>query len=142
MFGSGKQGIAAYNGIGLETRVASASPLQLINMMYESSVVALDQAIMFIEQGNIERKGALLSKAIAIVDDGLYASLNFEKGGEIAKNLGELYRYITEQLLMANLQNDVERIKECIGLLKQLQSAWQELELKTQTASETISSAA
>ena len=65
-----------------------------------------------------------MSHAIAIIDNGLRASLDREAGGQIASSLDSLYDYMSRQLLTANLQNKPEMLEEVHRLLSDLRGAW------------------
>lgn len=124
MFGTMKRGVNAYANVGLETGIASASPLKLIIMLYDGALAALLGAKVNMAAGNIAAKGSAISKAITIIDNGLRASLDRGAGGEIADNLDALYDYMSRRLLQANLQNDVAIVEEVHRLLADLRSAW------------------
>ena len=51
-------------------------------------------------------------------------ALDFEKGGDLARNLSELYGYVTKRLLQVNLKNDLEGLHEVRGLMQQIREAW------------------
>jgi flagellar protein FliS len=74
--------------------------------------------------GNIPAKGAAISKAITIIDNGLRAALDKQAGGEIAEGLDALYGYMSARLLQANLKNDPAMLEEVHGLLSDLREAW------------------
>jgi flagellar protein FliS len=124
MFGTMKRGVNAYANVGLETGVASASPLKLIIMLYDGALAALLGAKANMAAGNIAAKGSAISKAITIIDNGLRASLDKAAGGDIADNLDALYDYMTRRLLEANLNNDIGMIEEVHRLLADLRGAW------------------
>ena len=124
MFGTPKRGVGAYATVGLETGVASASPHKLVVMLYDGVIVALLSAINGIKSSNIGIKGASISKAITIIDNGLRASLDKKAGGEIAQNLDALYDYMSRRLLQANIKNDVAAVEEVHGLMSDLREAW------------------
>jgi len=56
---------------------------------------------------------------------GLQGALDFEKGGELATNLNELYNYITRRLLYVNARNDLAALDEIHGLMTEIRSAWE-----------------
>ena len=58
---------------------------------------------------------------------GLWNSLDYDNGGGIAENLGDLYDYMVRRLLEANSENDPERLDEVAGLLGEIKSAWDAL---------------
>lgn len=122
-----KSGIQAYAQVSVESAVMSASPHQLVVLLFDGALSAMKKATILIEQGDIPGKGQALSKAINIITNGLRAGLNHEAGGEIAANLDGLYDYMTRRLLHANLHNDVEAIEEVERLLTNIADAWKEI---------------
>ena len=128
MFGTLQRGVGAYAKVGLETGVAAASPHKLIIMLYDGAMVALLSAINNMKgtngAANVAAKGASISKAITIIDNGLRASLDKAAGGEIAQNLDALYDYMSRRLLQANIKNDVAAVEEVHGLMSDLREAW------------------
>jgi len=127
MFGSMQRGVNAYAKVGLETSVISASPHKLIVMLYDGALAAIKSAASHMAAGNIAEKGAAISKALDIINNGLRASLDKKAGGEIASNLDSLYVYMTERLLTANLQNKLPLLDEVQTLLADLRDAWTQI---------------
>ena len=120
-------GVQAYQKVGLESAVLSASPHQLVVMLFDGAYSALVRARLFLEQGDIPAKGEALSKAINIIDNGLKAGLNMEVDSDLPTNLAALYDYMVRRLLHANLRNDVEAIVEVEGLLNNIADAWKQI---------------
>jgi len=116
--------INAYSNVGMESSVAGASPHKLISMLYDGALLAISNAKMHLELGNTAARGASISHAIAIINDGLKVGINFEAGGELAQNLWALYEYMTYRLVQANLKADRLALDEVAGLLKDIQGAW------------------
>lgn len=138
MFGSSAQGASAYAKVGIETGVIAASPHKLIVMLYDGAIVSLSNALYQIEQHETAAKGKSISKAIAIIENGLRASLDKKVGGEISTSLDSLYEYMSQQLLMANLKNDTDAIKNVVALLRDLKATWEAIspEQKNQSTNE------
>jgi flagellar protein FliS len=124
MFGTMKRGVNAYANVDLDSSIDSASPHKLIVMLYDGALAAILGAKLNMAAGNIPAKGAAISKAISIIDNGLRASLDKNAGGDIAANLDALYEYMSRRLLMANLKNDVTILEEVQRLLGDLRGAW------------------
>lgn len=122
-----KLGSQAYEQVNLETCVSQASPHQLIVLLYDGALNAIKLAKLYIQKGNIAGKGMAISKAINIVDNGLRSCLDLEKGGEIAENLERLYHYISQQLVLANLYNDQDKLQNCFDLLNNIAESWREI---------------
>jgi flagellar secretion chaperone FliS len=125
------RGAAMYARLGLDTAALSASPHQLIAMLFEGAAGAIAMARLHVEQGNIPAKGAAISKAIAIVDSGLKASLDSAAGGapgaQLSSNLSQLYDYVVRRLMFANLHNNTAALDESARLLDSIGSAWREI---------------
>jgi len=124
MFGSPQRGVNAYAKVGLETNISSASPHKLIVMLYDGALVAVLKGLANMKAGNIAEKGKAISHAIAIIDNGLRASLDRDAGGQIAQSLDSLYDYMSRQLLLGNLENKPEKLEEVHRLLADLRGAW------------------
>ncbi|MBT8124078.1 MAG: flagellar export chaperone FliS, partial [Gammaproteobacteria bacterium] len=77
----------------------------------------------YIERKQKQEKAVRITKAIAILD-GLRSSLNIVDGGEIAQNLDDLYDYMQRRLVVANADDDASIINEVMGLLREIQEAW------------------
>ncbi|CAB3739922.1 Flagellar secretion chaperone FliS [Achromobacter deleyi] len=122
---TGSHSVRSYADIGLETQVLGASPERLITLLYLGARAAIGQARIHMQEGRIADRGAAISKAIKIVDEGLKTGLNMEAGGDIAANLARLYDYIVRTLLMANLKADAEQLDIADRLLADLAEAWQ-----------------
>jgi flagellar protein FliS len=69
------------------------------------------------------QKTHLVHNAVELVNE-LHASLNFEAGGQIAANLGDLYDYSARRLLQASLENKPEVLDEVSTLLREIRGAW------------------
>lgn len=120
-------GSQAYADVGLESGVMSASPHQLIVMLFDGAHSALIRARLHMLAGQTQLKGQSITKAINIIDNGLKAGLNLEKGGELAENLAALYDYMVKRLLHANLHNDEATIQHVTDLLDNIADAWRQI---------------
>ena len=120
---SNKMALAQYKKIDTESAVNGASPHKLIQMLMAGALDRMAQARAAYESKNIEQKGVLLGKTISIIA-GLQASLDNDKGAEVAANLDKLYDYMQRRLLEANLKNDMGMVEEVSGLLGTVKSSW------------------
>lgn len=118
--------ISNYGAIRVSTGVASADSVQLIQMLFDGLVESLATAKGHLLRGAVKEKSDQLARASRIVL-GLQGALDFERGGDLARNLDELYRYCTRRLLHANAHNDVEALEEVLGLMSDIRDAWQTL---------------
>lgn len=116
--------INAYNNVGLATTVMSADPHMLISLLYDGALLAIARAREETATKQIEAKGQSISKAIAIIGEGLNASLDQKAGGKLAEDLSALYSYMVKRLVDANIQNDISILDEVAKLLGELKGAW------------------
>lgn len=135
MFGQKNTAANAYARVGVETKVSTASPHQLIVMLYDGALLSINSAAVAMETGDIPSKGQAISKAINIISNGLKASLDMEAGGELSGRLAALYEYMSQRLLQANLQNSRPALDEVSNLLTELRGAWLDIaDVATETA--------
>lgn len=127
MYTNSRNAAHAYANIGLETGVVAASPHQLIVMLYEGAELSLRMAIKHMNEGDIAKKCAAISKASHIILDGLRAALDPQQGGDIAQQLDGLYEYMNKRLMLANLNNQTAPLEEVLGLLRELRDTWQQI---------------
>lgn len=120
----GARSVKAYANVGLETEVLSASPEHLISLLFRGARTAIAQARLHMRDHRIAERGAALSKAIDIVDSGLKAGIDIERGGEVAQHLIVAYDLIIRDLLQANLHNDEAKLNSAEKLLNDLADAW------------------
>ncbi len=115
----------------LQSRVLGADPVELILMLYERAIVSLNIAKESILGGVddpelLKRKATELGRATNIIYY-LHDTLDRERGGQIADNLATIYSILTEELVRANLFNDVEIISKCISILNNLKASWEDV---------------
>lgn len=122
------RGAGAYARVGVESGVMSASPHQLITLLFDGAASAIRAAALHMREGQVAEKGKAISKALDIVNNGLLAALDREKGGELADHMASLYDYIARLLLTANLRNDSDSLEEAGRLLADLGEAWRQIQ--------------
>ena len=119
---------AAYATVGNQTGVATASPHELILMLFDGALVSIGTAAVAMEAKDIPTKGNAISKAIEIIVNGLKVSLDMNAGGDLAQRLAALYDYMAERLLHANLHNSRAALDEVGKLLRELRDAWVQID--------------
>ena len=122
-FANVRSALNEYSQTAVETGIESASPHRLIQMLMEGALGKIAVAKGHMERNEIRDKGQQIGCAISIIE-GLKLSLDHEKGGEIARNLEDLYIYMGRRLVEANRSNDTGVLDEVSDLLKQIKEAW------------------
>ncbi len=142
MYSNSRNAAHAYANVGLETGVVAASPHQLIVMLFDGAQLAVRMAIKHINDGDLAKKSDAITKASNIILNGLCAALDPSQGGEIADQLGALYHYMNQRLMLANINNQSAPLEEVLGLLRELNDAWKQIDTPGRFASATHQSLA
>ncbi|OIQ18479.1 MAG: flagellar export chaperone FliS [Bacteriovorax sp. MedPE-SWde] len=114
-------GLGAYK----KTSVNTASKEQILLMLYQAAIKNCKKAIGAIEAKEIAQKGEYIGKLQDIVIE-LNSSLDFEVGGDVAKELSSLYDFILFSSTQANIKMDKEPLDGCLNVLTTLYDGWQE----------------
>jgi len=118
-----QQALSAYQSVGTHGSVTDASPHQLITLLLEGAMSRIASAKGAVSRGEFAQQGELIGKSISIVDS-LRASLDAQRGGEVAKTLEELYNYILQRLVEANQSSSTAALDEARDLLSTVHEAW------------------
>lgn len=116
--------IESYGEVKVSTGVSKSNNVELIQMLFDGLIESLATARGHIQHNNISEKSKAISRASRIVL-GLQGALDFDRGGDLANNLNELYNYITRRLLHVNARNDLAALDEIHGLMTEIRSAWE-----------------
>lgn len=107
------------------TQIQSASKEKLLLMLYEGCIRFMKQALLAIDKRDIAGRGLNIGRAYDIVAE-LNNTLNFEAGGDLARNLEQLYMFVTDRLTKANVQNDKKPLEEALKIMETLYTGWVE----------------
>jgi len=118
-----QQAAMQYQQVIQTSEAETATPHKIIQLLMQGAIDRINLAKGHMQNNNIELKGICISVSISIID-GLKASLDEELGGEIAKNLGQLYDYMMAKLVEANLHNKPEILDEVLNLIKTIKEGW------------------
>lgn len=106
-----------------EVAVRSASPAQLVVMIYDHLLLNLRRARMAAEQQNLELRLTSLDKARAALSE-LLITLDHERGGEISGQLSGIYRFALAELIELGAHPAADRLDRVIALLAELRDAF------------------
>ncbi|MCZ2148352.1 MAG: flagellar export chaperone FliS [Bryobacterales bacterium] len=111
----------------VELKVLSASPLELVTMLYRAAIDSIEEARRGLATGESKRRAGSVARACDVIVE-LTQSLNHEQGGELSRNLLELYDYILRRIHESNREGDDAGFREAIQLLSTLLEGWQSIE--------------
>ncbi len=105
-----------------QTQLQTASPAQLLLMLYDGAIRFVRMGISGIDEKNYEKTNTNLCKAQAVINE-LIAALNYDY--QIAKTLFQVYEYMLHRLINANLKKDKTQADEVLSYLLELRDAWE-----------------
>jgi flagellar protein FliS len=105
--------------------VLTASPEQLVVMLYDGAIRFLRQADALFGEGAWPQAIERIGRAQAIVDE-LLCTLNMD-AGELSERLESIYLFCAGHLRDARLRKDAARVRQVVRLLGELRDAWAEI---------------
>jgi flagellar protein FliS len=109
----------------MEAEIMSADPLKLVGILYRAAIESVAAARRHIQNQEVRERARKITRASTIINE-LMLSLDHSAGGEISRNLVELYAYMQTRLIEANTQQASAPLEEVETLLITLQEAWTE----------------
>jgi flagellar protein FliS len=107
----------------VESRILSAHPVEIVQMLYQLALDSLRAAITHLKEGNAMARAEAVSKAEAAVNE-LTAALDHTAGAPFSRTLAELYAYVQEQIIKGHTQRSEEAFREAYSILKTLSEGW------------------
>jgi flagellar protein FliS len=108
----------------LEAQILCSDPVQLVDILYSLAIDSVEAARSAHQRGDIFSRGRHTTKTFDILVE-LQHSLNFEKGGEIARNYARLYDYCQRRVLEGHTAASEACFTEVASLLGDMKEAWQ-----------------
>jgi len=107
----------------LTQRIQTASPLELIRILYEAALQSIDQALQALRSGDILERGRAVTKTVEILSE-LQGVLRHDVNPEYSNTLAKLYDYMRKQLIRAHAERSEELLMEVSRLLQTLAEGW------------------
>jgi len=111
--------------------IEGSSPVGLIVLLYQGVTVDLRRAIAAIEHGrrsdDIEARTNALNRVLALVGE-LRGALNFERGGEIARQFERFFRLAERLVLQASFDHDAAPLRELLEQFSAIRDAWRQVD--------------
>lgn len=116
-----------YRNVSAQSAVDGASPHKLVSMLYHAVSGEIATARGALLRGDVPEKCRAIGHAVQIIEEGLRAPLDFERGGALAATLADLYDWLQRRLTIANLKNDDAVLAECLEITRSMQDSWDEI---------------
>ena len=124
-----------YRQVAVESQIGGhAGSHRLVSMLFDGLFESIAQARGAMRSGDIATKGRALTRAAAIIEEGLRAALDLRNGGALARDLHALYAYVSLRLTQANLKSDEGALDECVRLMQPLADAWASIDFTSTQA--------
>jgi flagellar protein FliS len=117
------QALTAYQTVANHGGVAAADPQGLVLMLLDGALERTARLRIAIVEKNYTEKARAINRTLGILDE-LRGSLDFEAGGEIARNLDALYDYCSRQLLGVTVSLNLDTVDEVLRLLNHVRLTW------------------
>jgi len=114
---------ARYSSVDLSSRIEGASPHQLVTILFEELLKALDQCAAAAARKDFTRLGEAQSRALSMIF-GLQTGLDLKRGGEIARNLAAIYVDTTERTKAAARECDAAELMKVREMIGEIAGAW------------------
>ena len=117
--------LGLYRNVNASSGVEDASPHKLVGMLYQAVSGEIAAARGALQRRDVLEKGRAIGHAVRIIEEGLLAPLDLERGGSLATNLRDLYQFIVYRMTMGNLHSDDVALADCAGLIRTLSDTWE-----------------
>jgi flagellar protein FliS len=117
----------AYQRISVETSMHTIDQHKMVSLLFEGVLSSVAAARGALARGDVLAKVNAVAKAIRILEEGLSTALDRVDGGELAKNLSDLYEYCVRLLTLANARNDDALMEEVANLITTIAKSWGEI---------------
>lgn len=121
--------IKAYQTVEQDLLVEGADPHSLVQILFTEFLVNIELTIAAIERSDLAAKSAHITKAMMACHL-LASSLDYEKGGEVAVSLGDIYEWSRRKLLDASIKNSIPSLQEVHSIIGDISSAWNMISAK------------
>jgi len=123
----GLRAASAYKTVGAHSSVDGADAHQLIVLVFDGLLHAVNAARGALSRGDVAAKGAQIQRAVRFLEEGLKGGLDDTRGGELAARLRSLYDYCIRRLTQGNLRNDADALAEVVALITPVAAGWKDM---------------
>lgn len=118
----------------MENSVLTATPLELVTMLYKCAIDSVEEARRCLACGDISGRVRPINRAFDAVTE-LSLSLDFKEGGDMARRLADLYAYVSQKIVIGHAEQSDEALAEASRLLGTMLESWREISAPESCAS-------
>ncbi len=108
----------------MKSKIMTASKAELTLMLYDGAIKFCNMAIMCIEKKDIPGAHTNIKKTEAIIEEFM---VTLDQKYPVAQDFMNVYQYIYDRLVQANIKKDTEILNEVLGHLRTMRDTWKEV---------------
>lgn len=124
-----RDAIKAYQTVEQDFMVEGADPHSLVQILFTEFLVNIELTIAALERSDLQAKSVHITKAMMACHL-LASSLDFEKGGDVAVSLAEIYEWCRRKLLEGSVHNRISALQDVHKTIGDISSAWSSISAK------------
>ena len=110
-----------------ENTVRSATPIELVVILFDTVIEDMRQAVSATQAGDLEARAVAIRHAMLVLQQ-LQGTLDFEKGGQVARQFEQFYNLVRAKLLEAQMRHSPELMQQQIQFMLEVRDCWAEAE--------------
>lgn len=107
-----------------QNQIETATPEQILILLYDGAIQFLNKAKIAMEEGNYEQFQSNIFSCEKIILE-FMNTLDMELGGKLAETLYQLYDYLYNILVTASISRNIDKVDEVLHHLTGLRETWQ-----------------
>ncbi len=126
-YGKGYAGAASrYAAVHAGSRIEGASPHTLVRILFDELLIAMEAAALAERQGDRVKAAEKHARALSILH-ALDSSLDFERGGDVAIGLAQIYREARRLMIMGANERSPEPVGKARDMIAEIAEAWNQI---------------
>jgi len=110
-----------------ENAVRGATPLELVVILFDAALDDMRRALSAMQASDFEQRATAIRHAMLVLQQ-LQGTLDFEKGGQVARQFEQFYNLVRAKLLESQLRNSPEMMQQQIHFMAEVRDCWVEAE--------------
>jgi len=106
-----------------DTAVRGATPIELVIVLYDSAIEDMRRALMAMQESDVEARASKIGHALMVLQQ-LQGTLDFEHGGEAARQFEQFYNLMRAKLLEAQMRGSLELMQKQIRYMSEVRDCW------------------
>jgi flagellar protein FliS len=108
-----------------DSSVRGANPIDLVVLLYDSAIADMGLALTAMQKSDIESRSAKISHALMVLQQ-LQGTLDFERGGDAARQFEQFYNLTRAKVLEAQMRGSADLMQQQIRSMSEVRDCWLE----------------